>query len=83
MKARLIGISIDYSTLTTSEMILAMKIISSRDDLIKGWDEESETFLGHPLPPYKCSSCGKRSEREYIIEGQNFCSKHYKLFTNV
>lgn len=77
-KARLMGITINSSILTDIEKLIAHQILQLRDRLIENWDENSEEFLGHSLKPFKCVWCGKRSNKEYIVDGDNYCYKHFK-----
>lgn len=81
-KARLKGFCLDTSILTEAEKELYLKARELLHHLESNWDSQTEILIGHPLPLYKCSWCGKRSKRECIYEGTNYCPKHYKELIN-
>lgn len=83
LKFRLIGTSALFknlsSTLTTEEMKAFGLISSNLTKLINEWDSSSQ-LKGLNLKPYKCKFCGKRSNKSYIIKGNNYCLNHYKIY---
>ena len=80
-KARLTGFCLDHRVLSEGEKGLYEQMMVLRDSLLSTWDGQTELLIGHPLPPYKCCSCGRRVYRKLVdIEGELYCPKHYKAF---
>jgi hypothetical protein len=77
-KARLMGFNLHESVLTDAEKIIYRTIVELKNTLLEGWDSNTETLIGHPLPPFKCSWCGKRSNVPHNYRGHNYCFKHFK-----
>lgn len=83
--ARLKGFCLNSSSLTPREKEIYEEMMALKKTLIEAWDENSEIFLGYPLPPFKCCICGKRSDKEHTlgVVGEplkNYCFKHYNVF---
>lgn len=80
-KGRLIGFCLNTSTLTNPERLLYQEILNIKDELVKGWDKQTEVFTGNPIArPYKCW-CGKRSKIARLSQkypDQYLCLTHYK-----
>ena len=84
LKFRLLGSSSMFITnncVTQAELSKMLKIKIILDDLLQQWDSEA-SYLGLIIKPHKCSCCGKRGNKEYILENKNYCYKHYKIFTD-
>lgn len=77
-KARLIGFNLDSSVLGDSEKARYNEILRLKESLLNDWDTNTEVLIGHPLPPYKCTWCGKRSNVAYEFDGKNYCAKDFK-----
>ena len=77
-KARLAGFCLDRTLLTETEVYYYAQILELKDQLLKNWDGNTEVLIGHELPPHKCWDCGKRSTRQYLVDGTNYCYKHSK-----
>tara|TARA_R100001086_G_scaffold198857_1_gene115158 strand:- start:10679 stop:10999 length:321 start_codon:yes stop_codon:yes gene_type:complete len=82
-KLRLMGFFLNRKFLTEEEQRkydLAMDLLQ---DINLNWDENTEKFLGHKLPPCKCYCCGRRSNVLYTIPWISpnskitVCRKHY------
>lgn len=80
-KARLMGFNLDSRILTVKEKEIYSLILEHKKILIDFWDNNTEELIGYPLPPYKCNWCGKRSNKEHLINGDNFCMKHFMAQT--
>lgn len=78
------GFTLNPSVMTMDEQLIYSEIVNMRRQLLNSWDNSTEVLIGHRLPPYKCSWCGKRSNKGYTIDNdeRNYCSKHYKEFTH-
>lgn len=85
-KARIMGFIMNTDVLTSQEIAIYSQMLNLKVKFIDNWDENTELLIGHPLPPYKCEWCGKRSDKEYIVEGvlgiQNLCKKDYERVIN-
>lgn len=79
-KARLIGFGLSRGSLTPREIEILEEMLALKKTLLEAWDENSEIFLGHPLKNFKCYYCGKRTNKEYIVENVNACRIHYHIF---
>lgn len=79
-KARLTGFNLDPSVMSVMEQLMYSQIRDLKNQLLHHWDNNTESLIGHPLPPHKCSWCGKRSNMEYKYEDMNYCSKHFNEY---
>lgn len=78
-KARLTGFTlIDSDLFTESELQRLHQIRELRQSLLDSWDLNTTILIGHSLPAYKCDWCGRRSNRQHLFEGANYCNKHFK-----
>lgn len=82
-KARLTGFCLDTRVMTLGER-KHYELAMAELKLIKDhWDSGTEKLISHPLKPYKCHYCGRRSNIEHLVDigqghTQNYCMKHFK-----
>ena len=81
-KARLAGFGMNDIVMTDREREVYQQIMRLKFELLDMWDVNTEILIGHPLPPYKCNWCGRRSNVEYLFKDENFCYKHYQEHIN-
>jgi len=77
-KARLMGFTINVGVLTNEELVALSNAKWEIAKVLLNWDKNTEQLIGHPLPPHKCAWCGKRSKKQYIVNNETVCAKHYK-----
>ena len=80
-KARLAGFCLNITSLSSSEIACYKQMLDFKELMLKNWDKDTEKLIGHKLPPHKCSWCNKRSTKQYLVEGVNFCYGHSKTVT--
>ena len=86
--ARLLGFGLNTNILTEEEKVIYASIEELKKKLVANWDFNTEKFVGHPLKPFKCHWCGKRSNKEYRLvdpitnKEENWCYKHYHEMNN-
>ena len=81
-KFRLIGASALFYNregLSTEETRIFESIHQDIHNLLLLWDDTSKD-LGLSIKPHKSYWCGKRSNKEHLIENINYCMKCYKLY---
>jgi hypothetical protein len=85
-KFRLTGTFIlDTEGLTEQEKEIYNKIRELKMKLLDNWDNGS-LEIGLHLKPYKCESCGIRSNEPFILKDERtgeshiYCKKHYEIF---
>ena len=79
------NLPMDRQLLTEDELKLIDEINEKFNKLRKDWTENTKK-LGFKVGLYTCSSCGKHSDKEYLLRTgadsriTNFCKKHFNEF---
>ena len=82
-KARLLGFNLHESILTPQEKQIYAEMMRLKRELLLSWDKETEVVIGHKLPAHKCITCGRRGNKPYVLDGLNYCLKHYKSYNGI
>lgn len=82
-KARLMGFCLDIRVMTLGERKHYEAAMAELKLIKDHWDSGTEHLIGHSLRPYKCSLCGRRSNKSYLFNmglesERNYCKKHFK-----
>lgn len=87
LKYRILGTTntpfITQGLLTFHEIDLINKINKIKKELIENWDENTKQFITNKqssiYKKYKCY-CGKRTNVDRKINGEQVCKKHFDLY---
>jgi hypothetical protein len=80
-KARLMGITFNKSSFTSTELYHIHQIEKTLKYLKDNWDKNTEEHLGIKLKPLQCEWCRKRFDGKPLEKGEKYyCNKCLKLW---